>query len=107
MNMILHCTICDDNPSAVKREKEIAERAFCEMNISADISVYTDSSQFMFELGDNKQMDILILDIEMPKMSGFVYPEVDESVCIDCGLCEKIKPELSYYFYDLPCKLCR
>lgn len=25
----------------------------------------------MFELGDNKQMDILILDIEMPKMSGF------------------------------------
>ena len=71
MNMILHCTICDDNPSAVKREKEIAERAFCEMNISADISVYTDSSQFMFELGDNKQMDILILDIEMPKMSGF------------------------------------
>lgn len=71
MNMILHCTICDDNPSAVKREKEIADRAFCEMNISADISVYTDSSQFMFELGDNKQMDILILDIEMPKMSGF------------------------------------
>jgi YesN/AraC family two-component response regulator len=41
------------------------------MNISADISVYTDSSQFMFELGDYKQMDILILDIEMPKMSGF------------------------------------
>ena len=71
MNMILHCTICDDNPSAVKREKEIADRAFGEMNISADISVYTDSSQFMFELGDNKQMDILILDIEMPKMSGF------------------------------------
>ena len=70
MNMILHCTICDDNPSAVKREKEIADRTFCEMNISADISVYTDSSQFMFELGDNKQMDILILDIEMPKMSG-------------------------------------
>ena len=71
MNMVLHCTICDDNPSAVKREKEIADRTFCEMNISADISVYTDSSQFMFELGDNKQMDILILDIEMPKMSGF------------------------------------
>ena len=46
MNMVLHCTICDDNPSAVKREKEIADRTFCEMNISADISVYTDSSQF-------------------------------------------------------------
>lgn len=51
----------------------------------------------MFELGDNKQMDILILDIEMPKMSGF---EIADYV-------KKIKPELSYYFYDLPCKLCR
>ena len=71
MNMILHCTIFVVFFSAVIREKVIAERAFCETNISADISVYTDSSQFMFELGDNKQMDILILDIEMPKMSGF------------------------------------
>lgn len=96
MNMILHCTICDDNPSAVKREKEIAERAFCEMNISADISVYTDSSQFMFELGDNKQMDILILDIEMPKMSGF---EIANYV--------KNQTRIVLLFYDLPCKLCR
>lgn len=23
---------------------------------------------------------------------GFLYPEVDESVCIDCGLCEKVCP---------------
>ena len=38
---------------------------------------------------------------------GFLYPEIDRTCCIDCGLCEKIKPELSYYFYDLPCKLCR
>lgn len=59
MNMILHCTICDDNPSAVKREKEIADRTFCEMNISADISVYTDSSQFMFELGDKDRKSVV------------------------------------------------
>lgn len=25
---------------------------------------------------------------------GFLYPTVDESVCIDCGLCEKVCPEL-------------
>lgn len=26
---------------------------------------------------------------------GFLYPEVDLSVCIDCGLCEKVCPELN------------
>lgn len=75
MNMVLHCTICDDNPSAAQQAKEIAERAFYEKNISADISVYTDSGQLMFELDDNKQIDILILDIEMPKVSGFEIAE--------------------------------
>lgn len=84
MNMVLHCTICDDNPSAVKREKEIAERAFYEKNISADISVYTDSSQFMFELDDNKQIDILILDIEMPKVSGFEIAEYVKKLNPNC-----------------------
>ena len=71
MNMILHCTICDDNPSAVKREKEIAERAFCEMNISADISVYTDSSQFMTS-HVNYAVDGYKLDIFrfVPKQDG-------------------------------------
>lgn len=26
---------------------------------------------------------------------GFLYPEVDEDICIDCGLCEKVCPELN------------
>ena len=26
---------------------------------------------------------------------GFLYPKVDESVCINCGLCERVCPELS------------
>ena len=25
---------------------------------------------------------------------GFLYPEVDKSICIDCGLCEKVCPVL-------------
>ena len=62
MNMVLHCTICDDNPSAVKREKEIAERAFYEKNISADISVYTD----------------------MPKVSGFEIAEYVKKLNPNC-----------------------
>lgn len=84
MNMVLHCTICDDNPSAAQQAKEIAERAFYEKNISADISVYTDSGQFMFELDDNKQIDILILDIEMPKVSGFEIAEYVKKLNPNC-----------------------
>ena len=28
---------------------------------------------------------------------GFLYPEVDEEYCIDCGLCEKVCHELHPY----------
>lgn len=26
---------------------------------------------------------------------GFLYPSVNQDICIDCGLCEKICPELN------------
>jgi len=32
-----------------------------------------------------------------PDGLGFLYPEVDESVCVDCGLCEKVCAFTSYY----------
>lgn len=70
MSMVLNCIICDDNPAAAEKAKKIAEKALDDKNITADLSVYTDSGQLMFELDDNKRIDILILDIEMPKISG-------------------------------------
>ena len=30
-----------------------------------------------------------------PDEEGFMYPIVDESICINCGLCEKTCPELN------------
>lgn len=33
---------------------------------------------------------------------GFLYPEVDESSCIDCGLCEKVCHELNPYTQRQP-----
>ena len=40
------------------------------------------------------------LDIE-----GFLYPKVDESDCIDCGLCEKVCHELHPYQERFPIKV--
>ena len=31
---------------------------------------------------------------------GFLYPQVDTDVCVDCGLCEKVCPELNVYTKD-------
>ena len=36
---------------------------------------------------------------------GFLYPEVDESVCIDCGLCEKVCPITHQAEKKLPLKV--
>ena len=27
---------------------------------------------------------------------GFLYPEVDEAICIDCGLCENVCPVINH-----------
>lgn len=32
-----------------------------------------------------------------PDTEGFLYPTVDESLCIDCGLCEKVCPVLNLF----------
>ncbi len=33
---------------------------------------------------------------------GFSYPEVSTDICVDCGLCEKVCPELSVYEETIP-----
>lgn len=33
---------------------------------------------------------------------GFLYPQVDHAQCIDCGLCERVCPELNIYEAQMP-----
>lgn len=37
---------------------------------------------------------------------GFLYPEVDDSTCIDCGLCEKVCPVINQYGTQKPLRVC-
>ena len=39
-----------------------------------------------------KQCILLVEDKE-----GFLYPQVDKNVCVDCGLCEKVCPVINQY----------
>lgn len=91
MNMVLHCTICDDNPSAVKREKEIADRAFWRNEyIGGYFSIYRQWSVYVWAW---RQQTNWYSDSRHWNAQGVGL--------WNCGICEKIKPELSYYFYDL------
>lgn len=71
MSMVLYCTVCDDNPVAAKNAGKIVKQALESKGITAEITIYTDSRQLMFELDRSMRIDLLILDIEMPSVSGF------------------------------------
>lgn len=68
--MVLHCAICDDEPEMVELVKKKAEKVFAEKDVTSKILTYTNSKQFLFELEDNSQLDLLILDIQMPSVTG-------------------------------------
>ena len=42
-----------------------------------------------------------------PNKVGFLYPEIDESLCIDCKLCQKVCPAISqdYNNEESPAKM--
>ena len=84
--MILHCTICDDNPVAAQRAGDVTAQVLKDKNIMADISVYTDSRQLMFELDPGRRIELMILDIEMPGVSGLEIAEYVKNTNPNCRI---------------------
>lgn len=41
----------------------------------------------------------------MEDSEGFLYPKVDESICVNCGLCEKVCPVLNHFDNLKPTKV--
>ncbi len=68
--MVLHCAICDDSPETVQLTAERAEKVFKNKGTSYKLFTYTDSKQFLFDIDKSRQLDLAILDIEMPGASG-------------------------------------
>ena len=84
MKMILHCAICDDLPEAVEAAKARAEKVFKEKNIAYEISTYTNSNQLLFDFDESRQLDLLILDIEMPGATGLEIAAMAKKVYKNC-----------------------
>lgn len=68
--MMARIGVCDDKPDVSKRIAELVKKSFCERGYDYSIESYSDG---VVLLGQNQlePFDVLFLDIDMPKVSGF------------------------------------
>lgn len=74
--MILHCAICDDVPLEAQIAESKVEKILSKLDISYKISIYTNSKQLLFEMDGNNQFDLLIVDVDMPDVSGLKIADI-------------------------------
>lgn len=79
---MLRIAICDDDDSAVKTHKKIAETCLTQSSSAGEIIVYTNSGNLLYDITEDRFFfDLILLDIEMPGNTGM-------------KIAEKIKPYL-------------
>lgn len=67
---MLQIGICDDEPLLLNEIKEISEDCLQRQQAFSILSTYTDGRTLLYEIQDGKHFDLLLLDIEMPDLSG-------------------------------------
>ncbi len=79
---MLRIAVCDDEKTLAESNKAALEAVLAELCITAEIAVYTDSCNLLYDITeDGYHYDLLLSDIEMPEISGM-------------ELADKIKPFL-------------
>lgn len=79
---MLHIAVCDDDKIAAQSHRQNAEDCLRQCKSAGEIVVYTNSSNLLYDITEDKFFfDLILLDIEMPGSSGM-------------ELAEKIKPFL-------------
>ena len=68
--MELKIAVCDDNPADAKMLSALAERWSAENEHSALLRLFPSAESFLFEFEENKNFDVLLLDVEMGRMNG-------------------------------------
>ncbi|MBQ9947822.1 MAG: response regulator transcription factor, partial [Oscillospiraceae bacterium] len=73
---MLRIAVCDDEKRLAEENKAVLETALAELCVSAEITVYTDSRNLLYDITeDGFHYDLLLSDIEMPELSGMELAE--------------------------------
>lgn len=67
---MLYVAICDDDKEILKILKEQVNNFLRENNRLAEVMAYTQSELLFYDIQEQKHFDLILSDIEMPKMNG-------------------------------------
>lgn len=76
MIILLQIAICDDETANVSRVQELAKVFFRTHCIDIKLHTYESGENLMYDLKDGFYFDLLLLDIEMPEVTGMDLAEV-------------------------------
>lgn len=68
--MKIHIAICDDEKTEIDYLTLLLQKWTKQSKITACISTFNSAESFLFSYPDNKDYDIILLDIQMDKMNG-------------------------------------
>lgn len=73
---MVRIAICDDDKTAVSLHENIVKQSLQECSIGYEITTYTQSSNLIYDIVDDSFFyDLILLDIEMPEVSGMEIAE--------------------------------
>lgn len=67
---MLQIGICDDETLLLDEIKKLTEDCLQQQQTFCILSTYTDGRNLLYDIQDGKHFDLLLLDIEMPDLSG-------------------------------------
>lgn len=67
---MLHITICDDEQTQLSLLENLLTEWTGNRKYEIEISLYQNADQFLFHQEEQRELDILLLDIDMPGMDG-------------------------------------